>query len=106
MRVSDEIREQIKRDYASGFHSHRSLGDKYGVSRTTIARILNPDYVEREREANRIRMQSYEQPKPAYMVSLRFYENDQTLIDKVKSVDNMQQYIKSLIAEDIKKENS
>ena len=105
MRINDKIREQIKKDYATGKYSHASLGAKYGVSRTSIARILNPDYREKERVASRIRQRNYEQTPPTYSVNLRFYDKDQELIDKLKSVGNIHQYIRDLIAADIKKEN-
>ena len=101
--MNDEIRNQIIADYKTGNYSYASLSAKYGISRTTIGRIVNTDYAEREREKNRIRQRSYIQPKPNYVFNLRFYNNDQELLDKVKSVDNIQQYIKGLIREDIEK---
>ena len=106
MRINDDIRAKIREDYATGKYSYASLGAKYGVSGTSIGRIVNPEYQKREREATRIRQRTYEQPKAAYTFSLRFYEKDQDLIEKLKSVYNMQQYIKDLIATDIKKGNS
>ena len=106
MRINDEIRAKIREDYATGKYSYASLGAKYGVSSTSIGRIVNPEYQEREREASRIRQRTYEQPKAAYAFSLRFSETEQALIDKLKSVYNKQQYIKDLITADIKKEKS
>ena len=104
MRIKEEIRKKIIEDYSTGQYSYASLAAKYGVSGTSIGRIVNPEYEEREREKSRIRQRSYEQPKPKYMVNLRFSEKDQALIDKIKSVDNIQTYVKNLIREDIKKE--
>ena len=102
MRINDEIREAIQKDYETGKYSYASLGAKYGISSTSIGRIVNPDYQEREREKNKIRQRSYNQPKPAYTANIRFYDKDQALIQKVKSVENIQQYIKDLIEADIK----
>ena len=39
-RVPDEIRAQIRADYATGKYSQRALARKYGVSHTTICRII------------------------------------------------------------------
>lgn len=103
MRIKDEIRKQIIKDYKTGHYSYSALSGKYNISTTSIGRIVNPDYYEREKVKNKIRGQSYQQPKPKYNVGVKFYETDQALIDKIKSVDNKQQYIKDLIAEDIKK---
>lgn len=104
-RISDEVKDLIRRDYATGKYSYAALSAKYGVAGTSIGRIVNPDYQEREREKNRIRQRTYEQPKPAYTMNVRFYHGEDTLIDKIKSVDNIQQYIKNLIANDIEKDN-
>lgn len=108
MRISDEIREQIRKDYATGKYTYRALAAKYGISYTSIGRILIPEYEEREREKNRIRQRerTYDQPKAIYKMNVSFYAQDQPLVDKVKSVYNIQEYIKGLISSDIKKENS
>lgn len=113
MKIKEEIRNKIIEDYKAGLiagsksgrHSYASLAAKYGVSSTSIGRIVNPEYQEREREKARIRQRNYEQPKAEYNMNLRFYEQDQELIKKIKSVDNKQTYIKDLIREDINKEN-
>ena len=103
VRIKPEVREQVIADYKTKKYSYAALAAKYGLSATSIGRIVNPDYYEREKIKNKIRGQSYQQPKPKYNVGVKFYESDQVLIDKIKSVDNKQQYIKDLIAEDIKK---
>ena len=105
MRINDQIRKQIIKDYATGKYTHASLAAKYGVSRTSVARITNPDYREKEREAQSIAQRSYVLPKPTYSLNIRFYDKDKELIDKLKSEDNVHQYIKDLIAADIKKGN-
>ena len=105
VKIKDEIRQKIIEDYKTGQYSYASLGAKYGISGTSVGRIVNPVYQERERERSKIRQRSYEQPKPKYMVNLRFYEKDHKLIDKIKSVDNIQTYVKNLIRKDIDKGN-
>lgn len=106
MKIKDEIRNQIIEDYKTGQYSYASLGAKYGVSGTSIGRIVNPEYQEREREKSRLRQQNYTQPKADYNINLRFYKQDQELVEKIKSVDNKQAYIKDLIRKDIDKEKS
>lgn len=103
MRISEDVKKQIREDYSTKKYSYAALAVKYGVSGTSIGRIVNPEYQEREREASRIRQRSYEQPKPAYSLNIRFYDKDKALIEKVKSTQNIQQYIRDLIAADIEK---
>lgn len=106
MKIKDEIRDKIIEDYKTGQYSYLSLAEKYGVSGTSIGRIVNPEYQEREREKNKLRQRNYEQPKAEYNINLRFYKQDHELVEKIKSVDNKQTYIKDLIREDIAKEKS
>jgi len=106
VKIKDEIRKKIIKDYKTGQYSYASLAKKYGVSGTSIGRIVNPEYQEREREKNRLRQLNYTQPKAEYSINLRFSKQDHELVEKVKSVDNKQTYIKDLIREDIAKENS
>lgn len=103
IRIAEETREKIRADYRTGQYTYATLGKKYGISGTSVGRILNPDYEDREREKNRIRQRSYSHPRPAYSVNLRFSDKEQTMIDHIKSVYNIQQYIKNLIAADMKK---
>lgn len=42
-RVPDEIREQIRADYATGNFTQVQLAKKYGISQTTIWKILHED---------------------------------------------------------------
>lgn len=106
MRIRPEIREQIIKDYKTKKYSYAALGAKYGISPTSVGRIVNPDYYEREKEKNKIRGQSYQQPQPKYTVNVKLYEKDQPLIDHLKQVDNKNQYIKDLISDDMNTETS
>ena len=40
-RIPDEIREQIRADWATGQYTQRELAEKYGVGQTSIRRIIN-----------------------------------------------------------------
>lgn len=106
MKISDEIQEKIREDYKTGQYSYAALAAKYGVSGTSVGRIIKPDYRERERARNKARKYSYNSPKPEHSMLVRFYKKDQALIKKVKSVPNVQQYVKDLIEADIEKENN
>lgn len=106
MRINSEMRKKIIEDYKTGKYTYASLEAKYGISRTSIGRILNPEYYEREKEKNKIRQRAYDAPPAQYTVNLRFYAQEQALIDKVKASNNKQQYIKGLIKADIDKEDS
>lgn len=103
MKIKDEIKNKIISDYKTGHYSYAALAAKYGVSGTSVGRIVNPEYREREREKKNLREKNYIRPKAKYNVNLRFGEQDQRLIDKLKSVDNIQSYIKELILQDISK---
>lgn len=106
MKIKDEIRNKIIEDYKTGQYSYASLAAKYGVSGTSVGRIVNPEFQERERAKNKIRQRNYEQPKAEYSINLRFYKQDHELVKKIKSVDNKQTYIKGLIREDIGKDKA
>ena len=101
VRISKEIREQIIADYKTKQFSYAMLAAKYGTSPTSIGRIVNTEYYEREKEKNRIRGRSYKQSQPKYTVNLKLYEKDQPIIDHIKQVDNKNQYIKDLISKDM-----
>lgn len=103
MRIDDKTRSEIREAYQSGRYSYADLAEMFGVSTTSIGRIVNPDYQERERVNSKMRQRTYTPPKTAYAVHLRFYDDDAHLISKLKSVYNIQQYIKGLIETDLKK---
>lgn len=46
VKLTDEDKENIRKEYASGLISHRGLAEKYKVSRRLIQFILNPDKLE------------------------------------------------------------
>lgn len=48
IKITDEIRESIIKEYATGKTSHRKLAAKYGVSKTTIENVLNPDKYQKQ----------------------------------------------------------
>lgn len=46
VKLTDEDRENIVKDYATGQFSQRGLAEKYGVSRRLIQFTLNPEKLE------------------------------------------------------------
>lgn len=42
VKLTDEQRESIREEYATGFVSQQNLADKYGVSKRLVQFILNP----------------------------------------------------------------
>ena len=53
IKLTDEQRENIRKDYATGLISHRGLAEKYKVDRKTIYNILNPEKYLQELEKNK-----------------------------------------------------
>ena len=43
IKLTDNQKEEIKKDYATGLISHRGFAEKYKVSRKTIYNVLNDD---------------------------------------------------------------
>lgn len=103
MRIDDETRLKIIEAYKTGIYSYADLARMFKVSSTSIGRIVNPAYQKRERENSKIRQRRYTPQKAVYAVNLRFYDNEDHLVNKLKSAYNMQQYIKGLIEKDIEK---
>lgn len=99
--------EEIKERYYKGFSSIREIAADYSVSRSTINRILNPQYADREREAHRERLKNNRKnyPTKRYRLELHLI-NDNDLIEKLDSVKNRQGYIKDLIRKDIQQRSS
>lgn len=50
IKLSDEQREEIRRKYATGLYSQRGLAKEYGVSKSLIRFIVNPDTYKKSRE--------------------------------------------------------
>lgn len=101
MRITPEIRQQVIDDYKTKRYSYAALGAKYGISSASVGRIVNPDYYEREKIKNKNRWSKYQTVQPKYTLTVKFSENEQDLIDKVKNESNKRQYIKDLIKKDI-----
>lgn len=58
IRLSEEQKQFIRKEYATGLATHRSLAEKYGVDRKTIYNILNHDKYLKQLEKNKINKHS------------------------------------------------
>lgn len=58
IRLSEEQKQAIRKEYATGLATHRSLAEKYRVNRKTIYNILNPDKYLKQLEENKINKHS------------------------------------------------
>lgn len=101
MKLNDKDRESLVKDYESGKFSYSSLAAKYGISRTSVGRIVNPSLYEKEKEKNRDRNKGYVNPHYQKPLLIRLYKKDKDIEDHLNNVDNVQAYIKELIRKDI-----
>lgn len=51
--VSDEVREAIRRAYVPGVFGFKAVAKRFGVSPSTVRRIINPERAERDRQLSR-----------------------------------------------------
>lgn len=101
-KLTAEQIEEIKEKYLSCNASIRSIAEDYGVSRTTINRILNPQYAEAEREKCRQRWQKNQAGYARRHYSFSLNTNTEAdIIKKLDSVKNKQKFIKGLIRKEI-----
>ena len=111
-RLSEQQKNEIRERYnnSCGSITYANLAEEYGVSSNTIARIMNPQYYEKERERNRLRMQDYrtnsEPTSKVYSPLHCHIEKDADIIAKLDSVENRNGYIKDLIRKDISGKSS
>ena len=104
-KLTAEQKEEIKERYLHDTASIRSIAQDFGVSRSTINRIINPQYANAEREKCRERWH-----KNHTKYSRRHYSFtlnpliDADIIEKLDSVKNKQGFIKKLIRNTINNE--
>ena len=92
---------------------HRALAARFKVSKQTIIRICNPEYAERQKEANRkYRAEKSKQIDAQRSESSRRYQvrfhtvNDAPVVAQLDKQENVQDYIRQLVLQDIKSEES
>jgi len=74
-KITDKQRDEIREIYASGSSSHRKLAAEYGVEKSTIAFILNPDKYELSKQRAKENRHKYylKEKQAAYMKRTRDY---------------------------------
>jgi len=78
IRLTEEQKEAIRKEYATGLISHRGLAEKYKVNRKTIYNILNPDkykaQLERNKEINHSKQYYNKDKHKEYIKQHRHYK--------------------------------
>jgi len=110
-KLTEEQRQQIRLEYASGMYSYAALAAKYDVHQNTIFRICKEETYLAQLESNRKYQQRniqeiYERRKGSHKVyRLTLHkENDADVIDKLDSVENYSAYLRNLILADLNRE--
>ena len=70
-KLTDEQREEIKRIYATGICGMRPLAKKFGVSRSLIQIIVNPNVAERKRQYTKDHWRDYRPSKEKWNETVR-----------------------------------
>ncbi|MGD2352039.1 hypothetical protein ACP8H2_09830 [Bacillus subtilis] len=80
VKLTDDDKEKIKKEYATGLVSQRDLAKKYGVSRRTVQFALDPEKLERTKKQFAERQKEgryYDKDKhKEYMRKHREYKKD------------------------------
>jgi len=111
-KLTEKEKALIRNLYEQGL-PQRALAARFDVSKQTITRICNPEYAERQREMNRkyqaengkqIRAQRAETSK-TYRFILHTV-NDAPVVEQLNKQKNVSGYIRQLVLQDIKSEES
>lgn len=70
-KLTDEQKEEIKRIYKSGVCGMRPLAEQFGVSRSTIQVIVNPNRAERVKQRNKDHWRDYRPSKKEWAATIR-----------------------------------
>lgn len=111
-KLTEQNKAEIRRLYADEGYTQDSLAVLYGVSKRTIIRVLNPEYYARElqrsieyqrKNKTKIRQHRLDTRKD-YFLSYST-ERDAAVIEKLDAQENIQDYIRTLVTDDISKDN-
>ena len=70
-KLTDEQKEEIKRIYESGVCGTRPLAKQFGVSRSTIQVIVNPNRAEKVKQRNKDHWRDYRPTKEEWAAIIR-----------------------------------
>lgn len=108
-KLTEENKNEIRRLNKEGY-TQASLAELFGVSKQTIYRVINPDYyaknlqqsiVYQRENKDRIRQRRINTRKD-YFLSFNS-ETDAAVISQLDKQENVQDYIRILVTDDIKK---
>lgn len=93
-KLTEEDKEEIKRIYATGICGTRPLARKFGVSKTTIQIIVNPEIAKRRKQYvkdNWKKYQKYGKEHAEVIKEHRRYKQNLYLQGKIKKENNNEQ---------------
>lgn len=70
-KLTEEQKEEIKKIYASGVCGMRPLAKQFGVSRTTIQIIVNPERAAKVKQRIKDHWKDYQRPKEERTATMR-----------------------------------
>lgn len=70
-KLTDEQKEEIRRIYKSGVCGTRPLAKQFGVSRSTIQVIVNPNIAERHKQRAKEHWRDYRPQKEEWAATIR-----------------------------------
>lgn len=70
-KLTEDQKEKIKVLYERGLGSHRSLARQFGVSKSCIAILVNPERAEKVKQRIKDHWQDYRQTKEEHAASMR-----------------------------------
>ena len=70
-KLTDEQKEEIKRIYATGVCGMRPLAKQFGVSRSLIQIIVNPDVAERKKQYTKDHWRDYRPSKEKWNETIK-----------------------------------
>ena len=70
-KLTDEQKEEIKRLYATGLIGQRPLAEQFGVSRSLIQIIVNPEIAEKKKQRIKEHWRDYRPSKEEWAATMR-----------------------------------
>lgn len=74
-KLTDEDKDAIRHRYKIGDGSHRSLAKEYGVSKSTIAIIVNPERAKAVKQRSKEHWRDYRPSKEEWAETMREYRH-------------------------------
>lgn len=74
-KLTDEQKEEIKRLYATGLIGQRPLAKQFGVSRSLIQIIVNPEIAEKKKQRIKEHWRDYRPTKEKWAETIREYRH-------------------------------